>query len=370
MKLSLNRSHFLKVLQHCSTIIERRTTVPILSNVLIETVGDNAVRFTATDLEISLVETIPAAVEVGGKTTVSGRMLHDVVRKLPGEAEIFLSLNDAGTRLIVESDKSHFELAILSPEDYPSVAIAELPHQFKLPTKMLLSLFGRTAFSMSTEETRYYLNGIFLHATETGELRAVATDGHRMARMQGPLPKGAEQIPGVIISRKTINQIQEMMSEGEQEVEIGLSSTQLSVKLSNAYLISRLIDGTFPEYERVIPQNTDKLIKFDPAHLAIVVDRVATMSSDKTHGVKLRVQDGKITFTADGNEMGTADEEMLVDYDATPVNLGFNAKYLLEIAQSIKETGAEMALRDEESPVIIQASEEKDALYVLMPMRI
>ncbi len=370
MKVSLSRSHFLKALQHSNNIIERRTTVPILANILIDATGDDQVTFTSTDLEISIVESIPAAIESKGKTTVAAKMLHDIVRKLPGDAEIFLALNEAGTRLIVESGKSHFELAVLVPDDYPAVNVTKLPSTFQVPAKTLLTLFDRTAFAMSTEETRYYLNGIYMHATEDSKLRVVATDGHRMARMQAPLPKGAEGIPGVIISRKTVAQIQDMASDADQDIEIGLSETQISVKFQNAYLISRLVDGQFPEYERVVPKNADKSFAFDPAYMATVVDRVATMASEKTHGVKLSIDQGKISFSADGSGFGTADEEMSIEYDSGSVSIGFNSKYLLDIADKIGTASAEMSFSDEASPVMIQEVDEKEAMYVLMPMRI
>jgi DNA polymerase-3 subunit beta len=289
---------------------------------------------------------------------------------LPGDSEIFLRLNAEETRLIVESAKSHFELAVLVPDDYPAVTVTTLPSVFKVPSKTLLNLFDRTAFAMSTEETRYYLNGIYVHATEDGKLRAVATDGHRMARMQAPLPKGAEGIPGVIISRKTIAQIQDMGADLDQDLEIGLSETQISVRFQNAYLISRLVDGQFPEYERIVPKNTDKEFNFDPLYLSVVVDRVATMASEKTHGVKLDIGEGKIGFSANGSGLGTADEEMLIDYAHDPISLGFNSKYLLDIADKMGSEGALMSFSDEASPVMIQGADEKEAMYVLMPMRI
>lgn len=370
MKISLGRSQFLKALQHTNNIIERRTTVPILANILIEATANQSITLTATDLEISIIEFVSATVEVPGNITVSGKMLYDIVRKLPGESEIFITLNNEKTRLIIKSGKSHFELAVLPAEDYPTVQIVDLPHRFKLSPKALLKLINQTAFAMSTEETRYYLNGIFMHATQEGELRTVATDGHRMARMGMSVPVGAEGIPGIIISRKTVNQIADMASGSDQDIEVSLSETQLIIKLEKATLISRLVDGNFPDYERVIPKNTDKNFKFDPSALATVVDRVATMASEKTHGVKLGIENGKISFSAEGNELGTADEEMPVDYMGAPVKIGFNAKYLLDIADKMQGTGAEMAFLDEASPVIIRGTEDKDALYVLMPMRI
>ncbi len=370
MKISLSRSHFLKALQHSNSIVERRATVPILANVLIDATGDDKITFTSTDLEISIVETVPAAVESKGVTTVSAKMLYDIVRKLPGDAEIFLFLDKDQTRLVVESGKSHFELSVLAPDDYPSVTVAKLPSTFTVPAKTILSLFDRTAFAMSTEETRYYLNGIYLHATDDGKLRAVATDGHRMARMQTSLPEGAEGIPGVIISRKTVSQIQDMASEDQQDLEISLSETQISVKFQNAYLISRLVDGQFPEYERVVPKNADKGFIFDPSYLATVVDRVSTMASDKTHGVKLSIEKNKISFSADGGGFGVADEEMIVDYDSTPVSIGFNSKYLLDITDKMNGESSELSFSDEASPVMIQGEEGKEAMYVLMPMRI
>jgi DNA polymerase-3 subunit beta len=378
MKISLTRSHFLKSLNHAKKIIEKNSTVPILSNVLIDATGQDHITVTATDLEVSLVQQVPAAIEQPGKTTVSCRKLHEIVNNLPGEAEIFLSLNAEQTRLIIESGKSHFELAVLNAEDYPAVQITDLPCRFMLARATLAEMISRTAFAMSTEETRYFLNGIYIHATPQGELRAVATDGHRMARMQTALPQGAENMPGVIVSRKTITLMQDILSDSEGTIALGLSDTQISTQFDQAYLISRLVDGNFPDYERVIPQGANKKIAFEASALARVIQRVSTMSSEKTHGIKLSIQQDKIKFSADGSDFGTADEEMEIQYSGDPVTIGFNSKYLLDVANDLERAQkahntndeAHMYFSDETAPVVIQTPNDATALYVLMPMRI
>ena len=370
MKLKLNRNHFLKALQHCNNIIERRTTVPILANILIDASLENKISLTATDLEISIIEYVPAIIQTKGKLSVSGKMLYEVIRKLPVEGEISLSMNDDYTMLTVDSNQSHFELPTLPTENYPAVQVVDLPNHFNIEAKILNNMFDKTAFAMSTEETRYYLNGIYMHVSDGGMLRTVATDAHRMARMEVIAPKGSESIPGIIISRKTIAQIQNMAAICENDLEIGISETQISVKFDNAYLVSRLVDGNFPDYERIIPNDADKILFFDSAIIASAVDRVATMSSEKTNGVKLFIESNKLSLSDEGGGIGSADEQVVIDYEGESINISFNSKYLLDIADKIGNDVTQMCILKDSSPVVIHKKGDTSALYVIMPMRI
>ncbi len=370
MKLKLDRNHFLKALQHCNNIIERRTTVPILANILIDASQVDKISLTATDLEISIIEHVPAVIQTKGKATVSGKMLYEVVRKLPADGEISLSMNDDYTMLMVDSNLSHFELPTLPTENYPAVQIIDLPNYFNISANTLNDMFDKTAFAMSTEETRYYLNGIYLHVSDNGMFRAVATDAHRMARIEIAAPKGAEHMPGVIVSRKTVAQIQSMASNSDKDLEIGVSETQISVKFDNAYLISRLVDGNFPDYERIIPDDADKILSFDVDVIAAAVDRVATMSSEKTSGVKLFIENNKLSLSDEGGGIGSADEQVTVAYHGEPVNISFNSKYLLDVADKISGNTVQMCIVKESSPVVIHQEGDSTALYVIMPMRI
>lgn len=368
-QVHVDRNVFLKALSHSQGVVEKRSTVPILSHVLLETTGEG-ITLTATDLEVAIVETVAAQVEKPGRLTVSAHMLFDVVRKLRDGAEISLSFDEAQNRLNVESGRSHFALPCLSPDEFPAINSGNQPYRFILPAKDLLELFDRVRFAMSTEETRYYLNGIYLHAFQSKELRAVATDGHRLAKMSLSLPQGAEAIPGVIISRKTINEVLKIVSEEVLDVEVYLSNTQVSFKFSDTYFTSRLIDGTFPDYEKVIPAHNDKVMTVDMEAFAETVDRVATISSEKNRGIRLSLKTNKLVLTATSNESGHAVEELEVDYNASGIDIGFNSRYLLDIAQQIGNESASFSFADSTSPTIIRSRNDQEALYVLMPMRV
>lgn len=369
LKVRLERNAFLKGLSHSQGVVEKRTTVPILSHVLLESTS-NAITLTATDLEVAIVETIEAQVEKPGRVTVSAHMLFDIVRKLKDGSEILLSFEAANQRLHIQSGKSQFSLPCLSPDEFPAINSGNQPYRFMLPAKDLKELFDRTRFAMSTEETRYYLNGIYLHAYQGTELRCVATDGHRLAKMGLPLPQGSEGIPGVIVSRKTVTEVLKIVAEEIVDVEIYLSNTQISFKFAETYFTSRLIDGTFPDYEKVIPSNNDKVMIVDMDVFSETVDRVATISAEKNRGVRLALKANKIIISATSNETGSATEELEVEYNASNIDIGFNARYLLDIAQQIGGEQAIFSFADSAAPTIIRSRNENEALYVLMPMRV
>jgi DNA polymerase-3 subunit beta len=248
----------------------------------------------------------------------------------------------------------------------------ELPHNFALPAGELRKLIDRTRFAISTEETRYYLNGIYLHATKAEEvpvIRAVATDGHRLARVEMVLPEGAAGMPGVIIPRKTVLELRKLVEDGENEVQIALSQTKIRFVVGEAALTSKLIDGTFPDYDRVIPSNNDKILEVDCKSFAEAVDRVSTISTEKSRAVKLAIGNGSLLVCATSPESGTAEEEIEVRYPGTPLEIGFNSRYLLDIAEQIGE-GVQFKMSDAGSPTIVLDSADLSALYVLMPMRV
>ncbi|MFN7710048.1 MAG: DNA polymerase III subunit beta [Holosporales bacterium] len=369
MKVSADRSALLKALAHAQSVVEKRTTIPILSHVLLEAEGD-LLRLTSTDLELAIVESVPAQVEKIGSTTVPAHMLHDIVRKLPDGAAITMTLDPNTKRLTLSAGRSRFQLSCLPVEEFPAIQAVDMVHKFRVSAKEMLRLIDRTRFAMSTEETRYNLNGIFFHAAEGSELRAVATDGHRLARASMPLPQEAASMPGVILSRKAVGEMTKILSVTEGDVLVGFSDTQMSLTFEGGYLTSRLIDGTFPEYERVIPAGNDKVLRVDIKSFSDAVDRVATISAEKTRGVKVALSNGKIILTAASAETGMASEEMEVDYQASELEVGFNSRYLLDIAQQIGSGGAEFAFADPVSPVLIRDDADASALYVLMPMRV
>lgn len=372
MKVTVERSALLKSLGHVHRVVERRTTIPILSNVLIAADMDG-LRLKATDLDIEVVETIPADVAMQGATTVPAHTLYDIVRKLADGAQVSLESTGETGQLELRSGRSRFKLQSLPESDFPDITAGDMPYRFTLAASDLKRLIDKTQFAISTEETRYYLNGIYLHAIEVDGkalLRAVATDGHRLARVETSAPQGATGMPGVIVPRKAVAEVQKLLEGSEAEVSVELSSTKVRVALGQVVLTSKLIDGTFPDYQRVIPSGNDKYLTVDRAAFASSVDRVSTISSERSRAVKLSVGEGRLTLTVTNPDSGSATEESEVSYDATPLDIGFNARYLLDITGQLDGDTALLKLADAGSPTIIQDREGSSALYVLMPMRV
>jgi DNA polymerase-3 subunit beta len=279
--------------------------------------------------------------------------------------------------MVLRSGRSTFTLACLPPEDYPVMSAGELPHHFSLSAAELRSLIDRTRFAISTEETRYYLNGIYLHATKSNEvpvIRAVATDGHRLARVEITAPEGAAGMPGIIVPRKTVIELRKLVEEGEDEVQIALGETKIRCAIGEAALTSKLIDGTFPDYDRVIPVNNDKILEVECKEFAEAVDRVSTISTERSRAVKLAVDRGNLVVSATSPENGTAVEELEVRYQNSPIEIGFNSRYLLDITEQIVGEYAQFQMADAGSPTIVRDSAPEangaSALYVLMPMRV
>jgi DNA polymerase III subunit beta len=372
MKLTIERAAFLKALGHVQSVVERRTTIPILSNVLLRA-EPGRLALSATDMDLEIVERVPGQIEREGRTTAPAHTLYDIVRKLREGAQIEIETSGERNVIVLRSGRSTFTLACLPPEDYPLMASGELPYNFSLSATELRTLIDRTRFAISTEETRYYLNGIYLHATKADEvpvIRAVATDGHRLARMEMVLPEGAAGMPGIIIPRKTVLELRKLVEENKDEVQIGLSDTKIRLAIGEAALTSKLIDGTFPDYDRVIPSNNDKVLEVECKSFAEAVDRVSTISTEKSRAVKLAIENGSLVVSATSPENGTAVEELEVRYTASPLEIGFNSRYLLDIAEQIEGEGAQFVMSDAGSPTLVRDSADASALYVLMPMRV
>ncbi|HEX9462719.1 MAG TPA: DNA polymerase III subunit beta [Alphaproteobacteria bacterium] len=374
MKLTIERGALLKSLGHIQSVVERRNTIPILANVLLEA-SKNKLAMTATDMDLAIVETASADVGKTGTTTVQAHTLYDIVRKLPEGSQVGLdSGSDAKSgQVSLKAGRSTFTLASLPAEDFPKMAGGELPNNFELAAGDLRGLIDRTRFAISTEETRYYLNGIYMHATQSNGmkvLRAVATDGHRLARVEMTLPAGADNIPGVILPRKTVLELRKLLDETQGSIAVSLSDTRVRFAFDDVVLTSKLIDGTFPDYERVIPSGNDKVLEVDCKQFAEAVDRVATISTEKSRAIKLALAKGQLTLTATSPDAGSATEELEARYTAAPIEIGFNARYLLDIAQQIEGDGARFAMSDAASPTVVQDTADPSALYVLMPMRV
>lgn len=368
MKITLERSTLLPALTHVHRVVERRNTIPILSNVLIRAKGQ-FITFKATDLDMDVTETVEGHVEVEGAITVPAHLLHDIVRKLPEGGQVTLA-TDADSPLIrISSGQAKFQLQTLPENDFPDISADELPTQFALTAQDLKRLIERVQFAISTEETRYYLNGIFVH-TKNNALRAVATDGHRLARADMASPHGSENMPGIIIPRKAVGEIQRLLENTEDLVHLSLSDAKIELKIGQVTLTSKLIEGTFPDYERVIPSGNDRALTVDKSEFSRAVDRVSTISTERSRAVKIGLEKDRIEFTVTNPESGTANEAVTASYDAEALEIGFNARYLLDIASQIAGENIAFKFGDAGSPCIIEDSSDKSVLYVLMPMRV
>ena len=370
MKATIERATLLKSLGHVQSVVERRNTIPILSNVLIEATEDGAIRLMATDLDLQINETVAANVQQPGATTVSAHTLFDIARKLPEGSQV--ELNAAEGKMQVNAGRARFNLATLPRDDFPVIAEGELPTRFELPAATLRQIIDKTRFAISTEETRYYLNGIFFHVSDeaTPVLKAAATDGHRLARVTVPRPGGAEGMPDIIIPRKCVAELRKLLDEVDGTVQLSLSESKIRFGLGSAILTSKLIDGTFPDYSRVIPTANDKLLRIDPRSFEEGVDRVATIASEKTRAVKMALDRDRITLSVTSPENGTAAEEVSGDYAAEAFEIGFNARYLLDILGQIEGDTVEVHLADAAAPTLLRENDKASALYVLMPMRV
>jgi len=372
MKFSIERGALLKAVAQAQSVVERRNTIPILANVLIEAEGAG-VQFRATDLDIEVVDRAPAQVERAGATTVSAVTLNEIVRKLPDGALVTLSDNGQTGRLTIEAGRSNFSLATLPREDFPVMASSEYSANFGAKAAILRRLFDKSKFAISTEETRYYLNGVYMHVAERDGgkvLRCVATDGHRLARIDADLPPGAEDMPGVIVPRKTVGELRKLLDEDDMEIAVSVSETKVRFATPDITLTSKVIDGTFPDYTRVIPQGNSRRLEVDAADFAKAVDRVATVSSERSRAVKMSLDEDRLVLSVNAPDSGAAEEELAVAYGDERLEIGFNAKYLLEIASQVDRENAVFLFNSSGDPTLMREGNDETAVYVVMPMRV
>ncbi len=374
MKFKADRAVLLKALAHVQSVVEKRNTIPILANVMIA-VRDVSLTLTATDMEIAVVEDVAATSARNGACTAPAATLYEIVRRLPEGAEVEFDHPGGDAPLALRAGRYATSLVVLPIEDFPAMTAGTLPHKFPVDAQDLRGLIDRTRFAISTEETRYYLNGIYFHATESDSvrvLRAVATDGHRLARVQVDLPEGAAGMPGVIIPRKTVAELRKLLDEASGPVDVALSDTRIQFTVGSITLTSKLIDGTFPEYDRVIPRDNDKVLRVGCKDFEAAVARVSAISSERSRPVKLSLAKDLLVISASSPEQGTASEELdgeRVTYTAGPLEIGFQARYLNDITAQIA-TSVEFRFSDGSAPTVVQDAADSSALYVLMPMRV
>jgi DNA polymerase-3 subunit beta len=372
MKFSIERAALLKAVSQAQSVVERRNTIPILANVLIEAEGSD-VSFRATDLDIEVVDKAPAQVERAGATTVAATTLHEIVRKLPDGALVSLTADTAAGRLTVEAGRSNFSLATLPKEDFPVMASSEYASNFSASAAVLRRLFDKSKFAISTEETRYYLNGVYMHIADgdgAKVLRCVATDGHRLARIDADMPEDAADMPGVIVPRKTVGELRKLLEDDDMKIAVSVSETKIRFATPQITLTSKVIDGTFPDYTRVIPQGNTRKLEVDAADFARAVDRVATVSSERSRAVKLQLDEDRLILSVNAPDSGAAEEELAVAYSDERLEIGFNAKYLLEIASQVDRENAVFLFNSSGDPTLMREGNDTSAVYVVMPMRV
>ena len=367
MKLTIDRISLLRPLGHVQSVVERRNTIPILANVVLRA-EEGELSLTATDMDMDIATEVGCSVMTSGTTTMSAHLLYDIARKLPDGAEVEIAVN--GGHAMVSAGRSSFRLPTLPVEDFPAISSNELPVNFSLTAADMRDLIDATRFAISTEETRYYLNGIYIHKAESGELCAVATDGHRLAMTRQALPSGAAQMPSIILQRKAVSELRKLLDDFDGDVLVGLSETRAEFRFGVVRLTSKLIDGTFPDYTRVIPVGNDRIMQVDVSAFSAAVDRVSTVASEKSRAVKMGLKSGVLTLSASNTDASSATEELEVSYDGPEMEIGFNARYLLDIAGQVNSDLVEFVLADQGSPSLVRAPGDEASLFVLMPMRV
>ncbi|VAV95922.1 DNA polymerase III beta subunit [hydrothermal vent metagenome] len=371
MKFSIERAHLLKALSHVTSVVERRNTIPILSNVLLSATADG-VSFAATDLDIEIIETTEAQVQKEGVATLPAHTFYEIARKLPDGADVNIERTGEDSQITLTAGRAKFALPTLPEDEFPALSAEGMTHQFQMQAAEFARLIDKTRFAVSSEETRYYLNGVHLHATDDKDavIRAVATDGHQLALCESPAPDGATGMPAIIIPRKTIGEVRKLIDDVSGDIDIQVSDAKIRFSVGSAILTSKLIDGSFPDYQRVIPKDNENRLELENRSFAASVDRVATVSTEKSRSVKMILEADALTLRVSNPEAGQGTEEVSVSYGGEPMEIGFNAKYLLNVLSQIDGQDVVFCLSNANSPILIEDSGDEHALYVLMPLRV
>ena len=372
MKVSIEQTELLKSMARVQSIVERRTTIPILSNVLLEA-KESFLYLRTTDLDIEVLDKVSADIETTGSLTVGANTLYEIVRKLPDGSQVEF-LNEAGSnQLEIFASRSKFFLSTLPKEDFPIMATEEYDFEFSLKSKVIKRLFDKSKFAMSSEETRYYLNGVYLHPcieNEKNILRAVATDGHRLAQIDVENPGLKNSFSGIIVPKKTVAELRMILENENDDISISISNNKIRFSNNSLTLTSKIVDGTFPDYKRVIPINNDKKLKVNASEFSEAVDRVSTVSSERSRAVKLTLSSGSLQLSVNSPENGKAEDEILVNYDQDNLEIGFNARYLQELTSQVDGKTVEFSFKSSGDPALMKDIDDEGAIYVVMPMRV
>ena len=367
MKFSVSRDNILKPLQQVGGVVERRQTLPILSNVLLVLEGSK-LSMTGTDLEVEMVASVNVEADLPGSLTVPARKLVDIIRELPEQAEI--SFTQKGERLEVRSGRFKSNLSTLPSTDFPAVESDTLSPPVSIGAETLKSLLDLTAFAMAQQDVRYFLNGMLLEESE-GQLRSVATDGHRLALNQVALSAQREDgIGQVIVPRKGVIEMQRLLSDSPDEVEVSVSNSHLCLSSGPFVLTTKLVDGRFPDYQRVIPRDGDKVILADKMEFKRALNRTSILSNEKFRGVRIQFKSGLIEISTNNPEQEDAEESLPVEYDGPELEIGFNVGYLQDVLNVVRGSQVKLTVNDANSSALIEDSEAEQALYVIMPMKL
>ena len=375
MEFKINSSDLLKALSHIQGIVEVRHTLPILSNIILKA-KDNELTLSSTNLDIYCADKIKAEVSIAGEISVSAVTFFEIVKRLPSGSEVVMTMEDGENEIILKCGRSKFNLSTLKTDDFPIISDNDLSTNFVLSADELIRIIDKTKFAVSNEETRYYLNGIFLHRADRNSiqfLRAVATDGHRLAQYDIPLPQGAEEITGIIIPKKTIFELRKVLDDANGDVSISLNENKIKFTFNDLKIISKVIDGTFPDYTKVIPQNNNKNFKTNNNELKNAIDRVSAVAANeesKSKAIKLSLEDNKLNLSVESQSKGSANEIIDISYDGDKVDIGFNSKYIIDICNEVDGEEVDISLLDSVSPAIILDKTDENLFFVLMPMRI
>ena len=371
MKFLIEKKTIFKSLTHLQSIVDKRNALPILANILIEA-KNNELIMSSTDMDISIKENITCEVIEEGSTTINAQLIYDIIKKLHDDSKIEVIKND-GKILTLRSGVSKFSLACLPKEEFPLIESKIEGHKISTKAENIFNLIEKTKFAISNEETRYFLNGLYFSVNnENGQsmLTFVGTDGHRLAKFSIPNSSTSDEVNGVIIPKKTINELYKLLSENPNDIQIEISSNKIIFYIDKLIFISKLIDGTFPDYKRVIPKNNNEILNINRTNLLSAVDRVSTIVNEKSPVIKFKLFKDLVNLSTFNNDNSSATEDIEAKFDGKEIEIGFNAKYIMDILDNLKESEIQISFMDNSSPIIAKEKSNPDLIYVLMPMRV
>jgi len=371
MKFKISRSNLFRTLSHLQGIVDKKNSLPILSNILIEA-KKNRLILSSTDMDISIIESIDCVVQEDGSTTINSQIFYDIVRKIDDNSDIEIISNN-GKLMTLRSEGSRFSLACLPKEDYPIIDQDNSGTNIKLNSKILFKLIDKTKFAISNEETRYFLNGLYFNVNNENSkniITLVGTDGHRLAKFSHEIDAKINQVSGVIIPKKTIYELSKLLSEIDDDIHISISSNKIVFIIDKIIFISKLIDGSFPDYKRVIPNDNTNILKIKRDNLLSAVDRVSTIANEKSPVIKFKLYQNILNLNTINNESSTASEDLNINYSGDEIEIGFNSKYIMDIVNNLEDEEISIKLKDNTSPIIAKENSNTNLVYVLMPMRV